>query len=89
MPLLVMNKLTDYFICAVVHVLDLGSNRNASESSANVQHSLPILQIALDQSGPTVNRTLAILDKTRDLYIVAVRSPHRSFSKLGKYAKQY
>lgn len=68
----------------MVHVLDLNSNRSMSETSMNVQHSMPILQISLDQSGPTVNRTLAILDKTRDLYIVAVRSPHKSFSKLGK-----
>lgn len=43
-----------------------------------------VIQIALDQWGESSSRSLAVLDKTRDLYIVQVKSANKAFSKLGK-----
>ncbi|XP_030758483.1 intraflagellar transport protein 80 homolog isoform X1 [Sitophilus oryzae] len=67
-----------------IHIIDLSNNRYTNESSVLIQHSAPVIQIALDQQGPSSCRTLAVLDKSRDLYIVQVRTTSRSFSKLGR-----
>lgn len=48
-----------------------------------------IIQIALDQWGDSSSRSLAILDKTRDLHIVQVKSSNKTFSKLGKGFQNY
>lgn len=63
--------------------MDLSSNRAASESTT-LQHSTPIIQISLNEWEDVSSRMLAILDKTRDLYLVPVKSTTKSFSKLGK-----
>lgn len=71
------------FSFAVVHIVDLTSNRNTADASISVQHNMGILQVALDQSGPSSTRMIAILDKARDLYIVSAYSTHKNFLKLG------
>lgn len=55
-----------------------------SDSATSMQHTMPILSIALDQSGSTTERSLAVLDKARDLYIINVRSTYKNTQKLGK-----
>lgn len=66
-----------------VHLIDLMSNRSMSDSSTNLQHTVSITQIALDQTSSSANRMLAVLDKTKDLYVVPLRTSHKTFSKLG------
>ncbi|KAJ8980063.1 hypothetical protein NQ317_012903 [Molorchus minor] len=46
--------------------------------ATSIQHSLQIIQLSLDQCGEPSTRTLAILDKTRDLYLVQIRSSHKA-----------
>ncbi|XP_019878422.2 intraflagellar transport protein 80 homolog [Aethina tumida] len=72
----------------VVHILDLAS-RTSSESNTSIQHSMPILQLQLDQWGPITTRNLALLDKSRDLYIIPVRTNTKAFSKLGRKIESY
>lgn len=45
-------------------------------------HKMEVMIVALDQSGPPIERKLALVDKNHDLYLVAVRSS--SFSKIIK-----
>ncbi|XP_050301884.1 intraflagellar transport protein 80 homolog [Anthonomus grandis grandis] len=66
-----------------IHIVDLTSNRSP-ETPTIIHHGLPVLQVALDQQGPTANRILALLDKSRDLYIVLVKSNGRTLTKLGR-----
>lgn len=68
---------------AAVHIVDLSSSRNTADSSISVQHNMAIMQVALDQSGPSSNRMIAILDKAKDLYIVSAYSTHKNVLKLG------
>nr|CAH7751636.1 unnamed protein product [Callosobruchus chinensis] len=72
----------------VVHVIDLSSNR-ASNDFTSIQHSIPIIEVSLDQSGDAVGRTMAILDRTRDLHLVQVRSSNKQFSKLGRKIESF
>lgn len=71
-----------------MHILDLAS-RTSSESNTSIQHSMPILQLQLDQWGPITTRNLALLDKSRDLYIIPVRTNTKAFSKLGRKIESY
>ncbi|CAG9768961.1 unnamed protein product [Ceutorhynchus assimilis] len=66
-----------------IHLVDLTGNRNANDQTT-IQHTLPILQLSLDQHGPVLNRLLALLDKSRDLFIVPVKSSNKTFMKLGR-----
>ncbi|XP_076269721.1 intraflagellar transport protein Oseg5 [Rhynchophorus ferrugineus] len=68
----------------LIHIIDLSNNRYTNESSIAVQHTATVVQISLDQQGPPTCRTLAILDKSKDLHIVQVKSASRCFSKLGR-----
>lgn len=52
----------------------------------NIQHNMAITHVALNQSGLSSARMAAIVDKARDLYVVSVYSPHKTFLKLGKTA---
>ncbi|CAH0556703.1 unnamed protein product [Brassicogethes aeneus] len=67
----------------IAHIIDL-ANRSANESPGLIQHTQQIIQLALDQWGPPTTRNLALLDKTKDLYIIHVRSSSKAFSKLGR-----
>ncbi|KAL1513318.1 hypothetical protein ABEB36_002740 [Hypothenemus hampei] len=67
-----------------VHIIDLTSNRNTNESTTNIQHTSAIIQIALDTQGSALLRTLALLDKPRDLYLVQVKGVNKIFTKLGR-----
>jgi len=62
----------------------LTSNRNSNELTSNIQHSSPVIQIALDTQGPNTVRTIALLDKSHDLYITRVKSGSKTFMKLGE-----
>lgn len=70
------------FISAV-HIVDLSSGKNFADSI--IQHTMEIIQIALDHSGPASSRSLAILDKAKNLHIVSVYSAQKVFLKLGMY----
>ncbi|XP_068902733.1 intraflagellar transport protein 80 homolog [Tenebrio molitor] len=73
----------------ILHVIDLNNTRSTTESITTIQHSMPIIQIALDQWGPTRSRNLAMMDKARDLYIVSVRSNNKIFRKLGRKTESF
>ncbi|EFA04099.2 intraflagellar transport protein 80 homolog [Tribolium castaneum] len=73
----------------IVHVIDLSSVRSTTESTSTVQHFLPILQVALDQWGPPSARMLALVNKTKDLYVVAPRSNNKIFHKLGRKTESF
>lgn len=72
-----------YLNITAVHVLDLTSNRNASDTTSTIQHTLQIIQIALNQTGPPAQRNLCILDRNKDLYIATIRSSNKMMLKLG------
>lgn len=63
--------------------MDLSSNRVMVEHSVLLEHTVPIVQVALNQAGDITHRALAVLDKNRDLHIVPIKSSPRIFSKLG------
>lgn len=69
----------------VIHVIDLSSNRSTVEHSQALEHTIPILQVAVNQAGDISHRTLAVLDKNKDLHIVSIKSSFKTFSKLGVY----
>ncbi|XP_023311105.1 intraflagellar transport protein 80 homolog [Anoplophora glabripennis] len=71
-----------------VHIIDLSNTRSASEATT-IQYSMHIIQVALDQWGDSSSRSLAILDKARDLYIVQVKSSNKTFSKLGRKIESF
>ncbi|KAJ8916293.1 hypothetical protein NQ315_016434 [Exocentrus adspersus] len=66
-----------------VHIIDLSNTRSSTESTT-IQHSMHIIQVALDQQGDSSSRNLALLDKAGDLYLVSVKSLTKTFSKLGR-----
>lgn len=84
-----------------MHVIDLaGSSSHRSNSNdptastitnANViQHAQPILQVALDQCGAAAKRQLAVLDKSKDLYLMSVRGSNKTtFAKLGRKIESF
>ncbi|CAH1115731.1 unnamed protein product [Psylliodes chrysocephalus] len=72
----------------VIHIVDLSNNRTSSDST-QIQHPTPVIQISLDQWGETPSRNLAILDKTRDLFLINVRSSNKTFSKLGRKIESF
>lgn len=81
---LAVRDATDTNDFAVVHIIDLGSTRNVStDNSSNIQHTMNIVQLALDQAGPASERRAAILDKNKDLFLVLVRSSYKIFAKLA------
>lgn len=64
--------------------MDLTSNRSMNDHYITIQHTLPIIQIALDQFGDSSNRKLALLDNAKDLYVIDVKSNYKKFYKIGK-----
>lgn len=73
----------------LLHIMDLASNRTMQDTSSTLQHSMAIIQIALDQSGPASDRRVAILDKNRDLFLVQLKTQHKDFQKLGGQIQSY
>lgn len=71
------------YLFIVLHVIDLSASRNTAEASSTITHSMQIIEIALDQTGPTASRNIAFMDKTKDLYVVPVRHLEKTFNKLG------
>lgn len=72
-----------------MHVIDLSSSRNMSETSTIIQCPTQILQISLNQAGASTERKVAILDKNRDLQYVEIKAPHKSFQKLGGQVQSF
>lgn len=54
------------------------------ESVNSLQHTAPVAQIALNQSGPVTERQIALVDKNKDLYLTNVKGPNKISSKIGK-----
>lgn len=46
---------------------------------------MTVSHIALSQTGPLIERQLALLDYNRDLYVVTVKDSKPKFVKLGKF----
>lgn len=72
-----------------MYVMDLTINKSSTnERYTTITHSLPIVQISLDQcddDDSSSNRKLALLDNAKDLYIIDVRSSHSNVPrKIGK-----
>nr|XP_022919132.1 intraflagellar transport protein 80 homolog [Onthophagus taurus] len=67
----------------LIHIVDITSNRSMMEQSSTIQHSNQVLQISLNQSGGAGNRIMAVLDKNKDVYVISIKSQHKTFSKLG------
>uniref|UniRef100_A0A672FX45 Uncharacterized protein n=1 Tax=Salarias fasciatus TaxID=181472 RepID=A0A672FX45_SALFA len=47
--------------------------RDKSDEKGRGGFSLDVVEIALDQSGPSADRKIALIDKNRDLYLTSVR----------------
>lgn len=56
----------------IVHLFDTASGRPL-DNSPTVTHSNQVVQISLSQCGPLTERYLALIDKNRDVYVIAVR----------------
>ncbi|CAG9859174.1 unnamed protein product [Phyllotreta striolata] len=67
----------------LIHIIDLSNNRTSSEPT-QFQHNTPIIQLSMDQWGDPASRNLAILDRTRDLFLINIRSPNKTINKLGR-----
>ncbi|XP_066143483.1 intraflagellar transport protein 80 homolog [Euwallacea fornicatus] len=69
----------------MVHIIDLTTNRNSNDMNSSIQHTLSIIQVSLDTQGSSSVRTLALLDKSRDLYVIRIKSSYaKTFTKLGR-----
>ncbi|KAF5282730.1 hypothetical protein FQR65_LT02727 [Abscondita terminalis] len=71
-----------------IYIMDLTSSRNISDSIITITHPVPILQIALAQSGIQNQRYLAILDRNRDLHLTQTRTS-KSLLKLGNQIQSF
>ncbi|XP_074029894.1 intraflagellar transport protein Oseg5 isoform X2 [Leptinotarsa decemlineata] len=71
-----------------IHIIDISNNRSSAETTA-IQHSMQIVQISLDQWGEASGRKLAILDKTRDMYLIHARNNNKMFLKLGRKIESF
>lgn len=60
-----------------------------TDNSITVHHTTTITKISLDQAVFGTNRNLAILDKTKDLYLINVQSNQRVFKKLGSQIESF
>lgn len=51
---------------------------------------LEVVEVALDQCGPSTERKIALIDKNRDLYLTSVRHLGREpkISKIGETGKR-
>jgi len=64
----------------VVHMLDVTSGQPIGKP---MQHTIEIAALKIDQSNSSTNRVLAIVDKNRDLFVMALRRSRVKMSKLG------
>ncbi|KAI9144555.1 hypothetical protein BKA69DRAFT_1122387 [Paraphysoderma sedebokerense] len=62
-----------------VHLFDVVSGKTIHETP--IKHTLEIIELGLDQVGPTMNRMLVLIDKNRNLYVTPVNRPE--LKKLG------
>lgn len=68
----------------VIHVFDTSSGRPVGDGKP-ISHALEVVEVALDQMGPSNERRLAFVDKNRHLYLTTVRvfGTGCKFFKLG------
>ncbi|KAL5004430.1 hypothetical protein ScPMuIL_017886 [Solemya velum] len=68
----------------VIYVFDAQNGKQIGDGKP-ITHKLEVLEIALDQCGPSSERRLAIVDKNTDLYLTSVRvfGTERKTLKLG------
>lgn len=66
-----------------VNFFEIGTNRSMQESVNILQHTTPILHIALNQVGNMTERQLAFVDKNKDLFLVNVKASNKILSKIG------
>eukprot|EP00055_Hartaetosiga_balthica_P013780 m.72248 g.72248 ORF g.72248 m.72248 type:complete len:769 (+) comp8375_c0_seq1:61-2367(+) len=69
----------------IVHIFDLQSGKEVGHP---IQHTVEVSRISLDQGGDTLDRTLAIIDKTNDLHLVECRRTSRRSAKLATAVTQ-
>lgn len=75
--------LSNFVLFSAIHIIDLSTTRNSANFT--LQHTMDVLQLALDHRGLASFRSLTVLDKSRNLYIVSVYSKEKKFLKLGMY----
>ncbi|XP_032237699.1 intraflagellar transport protein 80 homolog isoform X2 [Nematostella vectensis] len=68
----------------VIYLFEASSGR-AVGSGEPLTHTMEVMELALNQCGPTGDRQLAIIDKNRDLYLTPVKhiGPAAKLVKLG------
>ena len=66
----------------VVHLFDTNTGKPLRDGKA-FTHKQEVVEIALEQTGTTNERKLAIIDKNVDLYLVSVRKLSSTPGKLG------
>ncbi|XP_013386357.1 intraflagellar transport protein 80 homolog isoform X2 [Lingula anatina] len=68
----------------VIHLFEATTGKPLGDGKP-ITHKLEVMEIALDQCGPSNERRLAIIDKNRDLYLTSVRTfgTERKTVKLG------
>lgn len=71
-----------------IYIMDLASSRNISDATVTIQHTRPVLQIALDQASIPSQQYLVILDRNKDLFLTQARS-HKNFLKLGNQMQSF
>ncbi|XP_035384263.1 intraflagellar transport protein 80 homolog isoform X2 [Electrophorus electricus] len=68
----------------VVYLFDAQTGKALGDGKPLV-HKMEVMEVALDQCGPSSERKIALIDKNRDLYVLAVRRLGRdqTLHKLG------
>ncbi|KAG8180211.1 hypothetical protein JTE90_016488 [Oedothorax gibbosus] len=67
----------------VIHIFDAVTGKYAPDGKP-FSHKMEVLEVALDQCGPSSNRKLAFVDKNKDLYILHVRATPNSLKRTMK-----
>ncbi|XP_042903024.1 intraflagellar transport protein 80 homolog [Parasteatoda tepidariorum] len=67
----------------IIHIFDAVTGKYVPDGKP-FTHKMEVLEVALDQCGPSINRRLAIVDKNRDLYLLNVRALPNASKKIMK-----
>ena len=65
-----------------VHLLDSNTGKPLGDGRPYT-HRQEVVEVALEQTGPSHERKLAVIDKNRDLYLVRCGAPHPGHLDIG------
>eukprot|EP00041_Stephanoeca_diplocostata_P034393 m.1171186 g.1171186 ORF g.1171186 m.1171186 type:complete len:779 (+) comp24512_c0_seq6:118-2454(+) len=63
-----------------VHIIDIASGQPIGKP---IQHTIDVVEVALDQASGGLARHLTLVDKNRDLHVATVRRSTQTMAKLG------